>query len=73
VDALKALTSSALFKQCFVRQLYRFYQGREEVPGDDPLLRRMFFGFASNDEQALIGLLQVAANAPVFSQRSEAR
>ncbi len=34
------------FKQCFVRQLFRFYMGRDETPGDDPVLRQMFFGFA---------------------------
>jgi hypothetical protein len=73
VEALKGLTSSALFKQCFVRQLYRFYLGRDESTGDDPLLRRLFFGFANNDDQALVGLLQAAAVAPSFSQRSEAR
>ena len=28
------------FKQCFVRQLFRFYMGRDEVVADDPLLRR---------------------------------
>jgi Protein of unknown function (DUF1588)/Protein of unknown function (DUF1592)/Protein of unknown function (DUF1595) len=28
VDALKTFTGSAMFKQCFVRQLFRFYMGR---------------------------------------------
>ncbi len=69
VTALKAFTSSARFKQCFVRQLFRFYMGRDEEPGDDPLLRKMFFGFARNDEQDLIGLLRMLATSSHFSQR----
>lgn len=61
VDALRALTSSAKFKQCFVRQAFRFYMGRQEKPSDDPLLRRMFFEFAADDEQDILKLLHILA------------
>ena len=30
------------FKQCFVRQVFRFYTGRDETPADDSVLRQMF-------------------------------
>ncbi|MGE0699693.1 MAG: DUF1588 domain-containing protein [Hyphomicrobiaceae bacterium] len=61
VEALRALTGSMMLKQCFVRQLYRYYMGRNEEPGDDPLLRRMLLAFAQKDEQDLLGLLRVLA------------
>jgi hypothetical protein len=72
VDALKGFTASARFKQCFARQMFRFYMGRDELGSDDPLLRKMFFDFANNDEQAIVKLLQTLGNAPAFSQRTEA-
>ena len=58
--------------EVFLRQLYRFYLGRDEIAADDPLLRTMFFNFANNDEQAIVRLLQTLGNAPAFSQRTEA-
>jgi hypothetical protein len=72
VDALKGFTGSMRFKQCFVRQLFRFYMGRDELPADDPLLRQMFFGFATNDAQDIVQLLRVLATSSGFSQRTEA-
>ncbi len=61
VEALKVFTSSAMFKQCFVRQLFRFYMGRNEEPADDALLRRMYVAFAENDEQDILKLVDVLA------------
>jgi Protein of unknown function (DUF1588) len=72
VEALRGFTGSALFKQCFARQLFRFYTGRNEEPADDPVLRQMFFTFANNDAQDILGMLRIAAGAPTFAQRSEA-
>jgi hypothetical protein len=72
VDALKGFTQSARFKQCFARQMFRFYMGRDELTTDDPLLRTMFFDFANNDQQAIVKVLQTLGNAPGFSQRTEA-
>ena len=69
VEALKALTSSAMFKQCFVRQLYRFYMGRQEEPADDPLLRRMFFNFTHKDGQDILKLLEAIATSERIRQR----
>jgi hypothetical protein len=71
VEALKGFTASARFKQCFARQMFRFYSGRDELEADDPVLRKMFFDFANNDEQAIVRLLQTLGNAPAFSQRKE--
>ena len=61
VEALKTLTGSMMFKQCFVRQLFRFYMGRQEEPADDPLLRRMFFEFAYQDKQDILRVVQMLA------------
>ena len=61
VEALKVLTGSMMLKQCFVRQMFRFYMGRNEEPGDDPLLRRMLFAFAEKDEQDILKALKVMA------------
>jgi hypothetical protein len=72
VDALKAFTRSLRFQQCFARQLFRFYTGRDETPGDDPLLRKMFFDFASDNRQDILGMLRTLASAPTFARRSEA-
>lgn len=72
VDALRAFTRSLRFQQCFTRQLFRFYTGRDEVAGDDPLLRQMFFDFANNDEQDIVRLLRTLASSSSFSRRSEA-
>jgi hypothetical protein len=72
VDALRAFTNSARFKQCFARQMFRFYAGRDEIGGDDPLLRQMFFAFASGDQQDIVGMLRTLAGSPSFAQRTEA-
>jgi hypothetical protein len=72
VEALKAFTRSLRFQQCFARQLFRFYTGREETVGDDPVLRQMFFDFANGNQQDIIGMLRTLASAPTFSRRSEA-
>ena len=71
VNALRVFTRSYRFQQCFVRQLFRFYSGREETAGDDPVLRQMFFDFADDDKQDIVQLLHTLASAPTFSQRSE--
>ena len=71
MDALKGFTGSLRFKQCFARQLFRFYTGRDEGPADDPVLREMVFGFANNDAQVLVQLLRVLATSATFSQRME--
>ena len=51
------------FQQCFARQLFRFYTGRDETAGDDPVLRQMFFDFANNDEQDIVQLLRTLASS----------
>ncbi len=71
-EALRGFTRSLRFQQCFTRQLFRFYMGREESEGDDPLLRQLFFEFAQTDAQSIIGMLGHLAAAPAFSNRSEA-
>jgi hypothetical protein len=71
VDALKALTSSYRFQQCFARQVFRFYMGRDETAGDDPWLRQMFFGLADQNQQNIVDMLQTLARSESFSQRSE--
>jgi hypothetical protein len=71
VDALRAFTRSWRFQQCFARQLFRFYLGRDEVAGDDPLLRRMFVDFADNGAQDIVGMLRTLANGSTFSRRAE--
>jgi hypothetical protein len=72
LEALRALTGSGRFKQCFTRQLYRYYMGRDEVAGDDPVLRQMFFSFASNDAQDILAALRVLATSVSFTQITEA-
>ena len=62
VEALKVLTNSAMFKQCFARQMFRFYMGRNEEPADDPLLRRMFVKFAENNGQDIMTMIEVMAD-----------
>ena len=71
VEALRTLTSSFRFQQCFARQLFRFYMGRNELPGDDPVLRQMFFEFADGDSQEIVRMLAILAGSPVLSQRLE--
>jgi hypothetical protein len=72
VEALRAFTGSARFKQCFARQLFRFYMGRDEEAGDDPTLRQMFFGFAQNDTQDIVAMLTRLSGGASFTQRSGA-
>jgi hypothetical protein len=71
VDALRAFTRSWRFQQCFTRQLFRFYTGRDEIAGDDPLLRQMFYDFANDDEQDILRALRTLASGPSFSRRAE--
>jgi len=69
VEALRTLTSSMMFKQCFVRQVFRFYMGRQEEAADDPLLRRMFFDFARGDGQAILPLVEALAMSDRVAKR----
>ena len=63
-------THSWRFQQCFARQLFRFYTGRDEAAGDDPVLRQMFTEFATADAQDIVGMLRTLANAATFSRRA---
>ena len=72
VEALKGFTRSTLFQQCFARQLFRFYLGRDETSEDDPLLRQMFFDFANQDQQDILGMLRTLAGSSALSRRLEA-
>jgi hypothetical protein len=72
VDALRGFTRSFRFQQCFTRQLFRFYSGRDETPADDPLLRQLFFEFAKDQAQNIAAMLTHLASAPSFSRRTEA-
>ena len=40
--------------------------GRDERPGDDPLLRQMFFDFANDGEQDIVRMLRTLASSPAF-------
>lgn len=71
VDALRGLTRSLRFQQCFTRQLFRFYLGRDEVEGDDPLLRQLFFELAQGSSQSVLGLLRSLAKSTAIGFRSE--
>jgi hypothetical protein len=46
--------------------------GRDEQAGDDPLLRQLFFEFARDDGQSIVGMLRSLAGAASFSARVEA-
>jgi hypothetical protein len=72
IEALKGFTRSTLFQQCFARQLFRFYLGRDETSDDDPLLRQMFFDFANQDQQDILGMLRTLAGSGALSRRLEA-
>jgi hypothetical protein len=72
VDALRGFTRSYRFQQCFTRQLFRFYAGRDETPNDDPLLRQLFFEFAQNQDQNITLMLNHLVSAPSSSHRAEA-
>jgi Protein of unknown function (DUF1588)/Protein of unknown function (DUF1592)/Protein of unknown function (DUF1595) len=69
VDGIKTLTSSMMFKQCFVRQLFRYYMGRKEEASDDPLLRRMFFEFAYKDKQDILSAVQTLTSSDRIVKR----
>jgi hypothetical protein len=69
VDGIKTLTDSMMFKQCFVRQMFRFYMGRKEDASDDPLLRRMFFEFAYKDKQDILGALHTLTSSDRIVRR----
>ncbi len=70
VEALRTFTRSWRFQQCFARQLFRFYTGRDETSGDDPVLRQMFFDFANGGED-IVAMLRTLASASTFSRRTE--
>ncbi len=72
VEALRALTESARFEQCFTRQAFRFYTQQKETADDDPVLREVFFQFARDDKQDLFALLTSLATSPTFDTRAEA-
>jgi len=72
IDALEGFTRSKQFQQCFARQVFRFYLGRDETADDDPILRQMFFDFANQDKQDILGMLRTLAGSRALSRRSEA-
>ncbi|HTU59977.1 MAG TPA: DUF1585 domain-containing protein, partial [Polyangiales bacterium] len=72
IEALTTITESLMFEQCFTRQLFRFYLGREELPDDNATLRQMFIGFADAGRQDIVKMLRALALSTTFSQRSEA-
>ncbi len=72
VEAMRGFTRSLRFQQCFTRQLFRFYTGRDETAADDPLLRQLFFEFAQDQSQSIVGMLKALASAPLYHSRSEA-
>jgi Protein of unknown function (DUF1588)/Protein of unknown function (DUF1592)/Protein of unknown function (DUF1595)/Protein of unknown function (DUF1585) len=69
VEALKTLTNSLMFKQCFVRQMFRYYMGRREEPSDDSLLRRMFVTFAKDDTQDILGMVYLLSSSDRIVKR----
>ncbi|MGE4130742.1 MAG: DUF1588 domain-containing protein [Bdellovibrionales bacterium] len=69
VEALQKFTDSAMFKQCFVRQLFRYYMGRDETPSDHATLREMFLYFSDNDNQDILTLLRILANSKRMTDR----
>lgn len=71
VDALRSLTSSARFQQCFVRQMFRFYMGRDEREGDDPVLRQMYFAFSNGGKQDILAALRILAGSATLSTRKD--
>jgi hypothetical protein len=72
VEALRGFTRSWRFQQCFARQVFRFYMGRDETEGDDPLLRTLFLDFARQESQDLTAMLRTLAGSKSVSDRSEA-
>ncbi|HET8940335.1 MAG TPA: DUF1588 domain-containing protein [Polyangiales bacterium] len=72
IEAFTTITNSRMFEQCFTRQLFRFYLGREEMPEDNAALREMFISFADKDHQDILRMLRSLALSTTFSQRTEA-
>ena len=68
-EALNVLTNSMMFKQCFVRQLFRFYMGRNEAETDHPLLRSLFYEFNKDNSQDVLKLVQLLGNSKRLSHR----
>ena len=71
VEALRGFTESTQFQQCFARQLFRFYMGRDEIHQDHPILRQMVFRFIQDGEGDIVALLRQLAESQHFTQRSE--
>jgi hypothetical protein len=67
VEAIKTLTDSMMFKQCFVRQMFRYYMGRQEEAGDDGVLRGLFLRFAETDN--ILDLVQSFAASDRIARR----
>jgi hypothetical protein len=70
VEALRTFTHSWRFQQCFARQLFRFYTGRDETSGDDPVLHQMLVDFANGGED-IVAMLRALSSASTFSRRAE--
>lgn len=66
--ALPSIVNSDAFQQCFARQLFRYYVGRSETSGDDPILRQMWFAFVSR-EQSLVEILEQLGASKLLHNR----
>lgn len=63
------LADAPEFHACFVRQLFRYTMGRQETPGDDPLLRAAYLRFTQS--QFNIKDLQLfLVTSDTFTQRA---
>ena len=71
VDALRGFTESTQFQQCFARQLFRYYMGRDEIRQDHPLLRQMVFRFIEDGEGDIVQLLRQLGQSEHFIQRTD--
>ena len=51
--------------------MFRFYMGRDDLEGDDPLLRQMYFQFARGGKQDIQAALRILASSTLLAARKD--
>lgn len=70
IDAINYFVATDKFRQCFAKQLFKFYMGRENEPADDDILNALT-AHLKNSGDEIKGLLTTLVNSSQFSTRVE--
>lgn len=70
IDAINYFVATDKFRQCFAKQMFKSYTGRENEPADDNILNALTARLKNSGDE-IKGLLTTLVNSSQFSTRVE--